>query len=297
MLPATELLAAHEAKVATGAFDAQWEDLATGIERIYTHGDDEGVFLGWNCLHDLWSVSLGRLVVMSGVPSHGKSTMIDNICINLAKSQGWKTSFFSPEHFPYELHVRKIVEAYTGKALRYTRRGEPVTLMPISQLGPALEFVKDNFFWMNLKDPTLPEIMEMWTHHIIDFGAKICVLDPWNEVQDLSDKETETKYINRCLTGLRRFARSMNVLVIVAVHPTKIPRNRDGSFPVPSLSDCAGSAAWRAKADTGIICHRKNIMEGNDIDIHVQKQKFRQNGKPGIATLHFNHGYSSKLVE
>jgi len=295
---ATEALANYEARVQNGEFDAQWDDLVNGIDKIYTHGDDEGLPVGYECMRELWSASKGQLVVVSGVPSHGKSTVIDNVLVNLARHNGMKTSFFSPEHFPYHLHVRKIAETYTGVALRTKDRHGNVTLMPMSKLGPAMEFIKKHFHWIALPDPTLGEIMEVWTHHIADFGCEIVVLDPWNEVQmQLLDRETETSYINRCLTGLRRFARKMNVLCIVIVHPTKIPRNKDGSFPVPSLSDCAGSAAWRAKADVGIICHRKDIMTGDEIDVHVQKVKFRQNGRPGIATLRFLGHYASKLVE
>ena len=292
----SDLLANYQARVSNGEFDAQWPDLVAGIERIYTNGEDEGISLGYESLKELWSAAKGQLVIISGVPSHAKSTLVDNITINLARSNGMKTSFFSPEHFPYHLHVRKLIETYTGSSLRYRDRSGKVYLMPSSDIAESMSFIKKHFYWMILPDPSLPEIMEMWTHHIVDFGCEICVLDPWNEVsQMLLPHETETSYINRCLTGLRRFARKMNVLLIVLVHPKGLARNRDGCFPVPSLSDCAGSASWRAKADVGIICHRKDIMDGNEVDIHVQKVKFRQNGRAGIATLSFKNIYSPKL--
>jgi twinkle protein len=54
------------------------------------------------------------------------------------------------------------------------------------------------------------------------------------------------------------------------------------------MYDISGSAHWYNKADNGIVVYN-DIDEDDDIvQIHVQKVRFRDTGRPGIAKLCYN---------
>ena len=83
------------------------------------------------------------------------------------------------------------------------------------------------------------------------------------------------------------FARRRQVLVILAAHPTKMKLDPlTKKFPVPTMYDISGSAAFFNKADFGIAIERDR---GRGVTrVHVQKVKFRHLGYPGVASFQYN---------
>jgi twinkle protein len=72
------------------------------------------------------------------------------------------------------------------------------------------------------------------------------------------------------------------------VHPTKIQKNKDGTRPVPTPYDISGSAHWYNKADNIITVHREQGTESQDVEIHVQKVRFKHIGHTGLAKLKYD---------
>jgi len=98
----------------------------------------------------------------------------------------------------------------------------------------------------------------------------------------------ETEYVSHCLKRIRVFARQHGIHVWIVIHPTKLYRNDSGKYPVPTLYDCAGSAHWRNKADNGIVVWRDLAeTDSAEVEIHVQKIRFRQVGCRGMAKLYY----------
>lgn len=78
------------------------------------------------------------------------------------------------------------------------------------------------------------------------------------------------------------------MLVILAAHPTKMKKDpATGRYPVPTMYDISGSAAFFNKADFGIAIERDR--EKGVTRIHVQKVKFRHLGFPGVASFYYNN--------
>ena len=100
--------------------------------------------------------------------------------------------------------------------------------------------------------------------------------------------QSETQYISEFLEKLRSFARRRQVLVVLAAHPTKMKRDPlTKQFPVPTMYDISGSAAFFNKADFGIAIERDRTKEVTRV--HVQKVKFRHLGQPGVASFKYNY--------
>jgi len=261
-------------------------DLNDAIDRIYKHGGDEGETTGWKELDRKYRVKKGELVILGGHGSHGKSGWLDALLCNLAHSHNWRFLMFSAENYPYEDHMRKLIEIRAGVALR-KRVGKEWTVMPPDEYARSKRWVGEHFDWVDIRgaDTTVPNLLDVYSSRVKKYDG--FVLDPWNEVQHKRGGESETDYISSCLSLYRKFARKSGVCFWVVTHPAKTQRNRDGSFPVLSLTDLHGSYSWRAKADIGIICHRED-MSKDGMKLYVQKVRRKTLGKVGNVVFDYD---------
>ena len=118
-------------------------------------------------------------------------------------------------------------------------------------------------------------------------GIKALVIDPFNRLEnEQGSKVSETQYISQVLDRLTNFAQQNDMLVFLMAHPTKMPKNVEGEFEVPTLYNISGSANFYNKADFGITVHRNK--SGGWTEIHIQKVKFRHLGEQGMVKLKYN---------
>jgi len=119
-------------------------------------------------------------------------------------------------------------------------------------------------------------------------GIRVFILDPYNCLEhQIPTGQSETQYISEFLEKLRSFARRRQVLVVLAAHPTKMKKDPlTKQFPVPTMYDISGSAAFFNKADFGIAIERDRTK--GVTRVHVQKVKFRHLGQPGVASFQYN---------
>jgi len=88
---------------------------ADELKDLYHNGLDMGIGIGIPEFDKLLKFSKGYLTVVTGVSSHGKSSMLDQICVLLALRHGWKFAFYSPENRPTKLHLSNIIKKIVGK--------------------------------------------------------------------------------------------------------------------------------------------------------------------------------------
>ncbi len=118
---------------------------------------------------------------------------------------------------------------------------------------------------------------------------KALIIDPWNEMDHYRPAGlTETEYISRILTELRRAAREYDTHLFLVCHPMKMQKDKDGNYPVPRPYDISGSAHWYNKADNCIAVWRDVQNAPLHTEIHVQKVRFKGTGKPGIVNLRYD---------
>lgn len=280
-------------------------DLAQKIQALYSAGLPKGNSTGWACVDEYYTVGLGQWTVVTGVPGHGKSEWLDALMSNLSLD-GWRFVVFSPENQPHELHAVKLMEKLCRKPFGFG----PMARMDAEEIAIATGMLDMafRFLTVNAEFVKVPSLVEVLTsasvvlQQWIDEGeTKLgLVIDPWNEMDHGIDKgESETQYISRALSTIRQFARDWNIHVWVVAHPTKIYKDKEGKYPVPTMYDISGSAHWRNKADNGICIHR-DVMNGGMVDIHIQKIRFKNIGRPGLVSLFYDRHtgcYSESAME
>jgi twinkle protein len=225
----------------------------------------------------LYSYEPSRLTVITGIPSHGKSEYVDDQMVRLALKHDWVFAIFSPENFPIELHVTKLMSKMNGKHFNH---------MTEQEIRSSLEIINSHFIWIYPEDDNyrLRNILNITEEIVKRYGANSLVIDPWTEIDKEGSHDTED--VNDYLSMINQFKRKLNLHIFLVAHPTKMPRVEGGKHEVPDLYSISGSANFFNKADGGLTVYRDFISD--TVEIYVNKVKFKHLGKIGHCVLKYN---------
>lgn len=251
------------------------------IRAIFENGLPQANGIGIPEIDAIVKWKTGMLAIFTGIPSHGKSEMLDFLSVRLNLLHGWKAAFFSPENMPYHrFHYPKLAAKLAGT---YFQKG----YINDQDYDQIFDYIEDNFKYIDAGDDyTVETIIATAKSLVSRYGIKILNIDPYNCFEHRQERgETETAYIGRFLDTLSRFAKKYDVLVNLVAHPRKMERQGD-TYQIPTLYDINGSANFYNKADIGIVIHRD--FNAGRTDLRVQKVRFKDLGQPGIVTLQYN---------
>lgn len=261
-------------------------DYADELRSLYEHGSPKGVSTGWVGVDRHYTVRSGELSTITGIPNAGKSEWLDALLINLANSQGWTFGVFSPENWPVPEHIKKLAEKRIGKPFEpgFHQRMSP------TDWDIAQSWLAQHFIFIAPEQPTLDGILLIAKQLVRRKGVRGVVIDPWNDIEhDRPIHMSETEYISQALSKILRFAKTSGVHVWVVAHPTKLFKDKDGKYPVPTPYDISGSANWRNKSDNCLTVWRDLDPQAHsqEVEIHVQKIRHKVVGSLGMATLSY----------
>lgn len=248
--------------------DNHWQDFLNLLEN--------GFPKGWQPRGDLGlhvSFHPGYTTIVTGIPGHGKSEFLDQILLQLSLDYDLRGAYFTPENWPTELHILKLVEKLIG----HSAFGAPVRELEISK-----KFLTDRIVWVYPEENySLDTILEKMRMAVLKFGIKWFVIDPWNKLEHLEDGSSETKYVSKCLDKISNFNKKNGTHAFVVAHPTKMRFNYENNcYEIPGLYDISGSANFYNKADIGLVAY-KEPDEQYKTRIIIQKVKFKFWGKIG----------------
>lgn len=230
------------------------------------------------------NLRLADFSVVTGIPSHGKSTFVNEVACNMVMLHGWKVAFASFEQNPQVDHTRSLRTYYHQK---------PEYLQTPDQKAEADKWLEKNFTFIIGNDDsdeliTLGWCLEKCAAAVVQHGVKLVIIDPWNEMDhDFKQNEMSlTQYTGFAIKRFKQFARRYQVHVMIVAHPVKMPKNKDGVHVMPSLYEISDSSHWYNKADLGIIVHR---LEDSNTLIRIAKSRYHGIiGKPGDIVVKFD---------
>lgn len=240
---------------------------------------------GIAALDPLMQICLGTLTVFSGYSNMGKSTVLNTVlahCID----RDVPICIASFETLPKPILQNSLARAVIGCSFdAYPNHpGKREALEKIKRNVSIVSNALDDE-----ADIDLEAYLELIRVAVVRHGARIIVLDPWNELEHKRRyDETETDYIGRAIRALKRFARRYDVSLWVVAHPTKPQKGHSGK---PSLYDISGSANWANKADYGLIYHRPDKTI-NEASLTVVKVRMGLPGACGETTVFLNESTS-----
>lgn len=236
--------------------------------------------VGFDKFNGHYRARLGDFTVWTGIPSHGKTSFVQDLCCRLAQNHGLRIAWASFEQAPQRDHKRAFRSWFNNC--------REVDQSTIDKANADAWIDRHHVFLVPSEDDevNLDWLLEKMEVAVVRHECRVIVIDPWNEMDHLWERhETEAQYINRAIKTLRRFARAFQVHMIVVAHPTKQLRLGDGSYAAPGLYDINGGAVWFNKADLGVVVHRESETE---VRIKVAKSRFHDViGYPGSVLMQF----------
>lgn len=240
-----------------------------------------GYSTGWRNLDAMVRIELGALHIVTGIPGSGKSELLDGLALNTARLHGWRWAVFSPENYPIERHLAKLVEKHLDA---------PFKSLSAEEVRVGAAWIQERFVFLTEDDRglTVDRLAGLLKAASARYGIRGAIVDPWNEVEHHRPQHvTETEYTGAALTLLRNIARREGIALFIAAHPTKMEKGPNGEYGVPTPYDIAGSANWRNKADVCLSVSRPLARPENWCEVHVQKIRHRDVGKLGKAKLYW----------
>jgi twinkle protein len=247
---------------------------------------------GISKLDPYYQIKKGDICLIGGIPSSGKSEFLDAMLLNETTIHGWKFAYFTPENYPIQFHLRKLIEKLKGKSFKH----DSTNHIEQPEIVSAMDFINERFFWVYPKESecTPESLLSKFKYLIRKEKINGVVIDPWNELDNYRpSKISETDYIKMCLTKFRRFAREHNLVFYLVVHPPKLMKNMQGKYDAPTLYEYAGSAHWRNKTDVALCIHREQSPGefGNispEVEVHIQKVRYKAVGQVGMITFNYD---------
>jgi twinkle protein len=257
------------------------------VQGLYRLGDfpDPGpvqtIPVGIEGMSDHLSIVLGTLTVLTGWAGQGKTSFTLAIVAHLLK-HNIPVALGTFETMPRPILERKLRAAIIGC-------GEHS--IPAPQIAEADRLIADNLSIIaqmvgEEQEMNLEDVLELARTAVQRDGAKVVILDPWNEIEHKRRRdESETEYIGRAIRALKHFMRQHNVAVWIVAHPRK-PED-GGKLSTPGLYSISGSAHWANKADYGVIYSRPD-KETNIARVTVTKVRMGLPGKEGEVELEYD---------
>lgn len=264
----------------SGLFGVQ--EFSADLETLYNKRSIRGASSGISALDNFYTVFPGQLTVVTGLPSHGKSSFIDQLTVNLAEQFQWKFAFCSFENTP-TIHIAHLMELKARKPF-FMQRNNNMERMTKEEYVAAMQWVEGHFNFIDFRDaepPTIEAILQRAQAAVQRLGVRGVIIDPYNYVR-MPRGASETDEISDMLTRVQTFAKANDCHFWFICHPTKMY----GETSRPGGMQVHGSASWWAKADCGITIHRG--QQQNESIIDVWKVRYRWVGQQGSATISYD---------
>lgn len=251
-------------------------------------GLPKGASTGWPSVDPFYTVAPGQWTCVTGTPNSGKSEWLDAVMVNLAKRESWKFLIYSPENWPLELHHSKIIEKYIGKPFN----PGPTPRMDEEEVEAAEAWMERKFNFCKMDRPDMMSVLVEAENAIRSYSGTWkmgVVVDPWNTLEHYRPAGMSmTEYVSMTLSQVGDKVRECGFHLWLVAHPAKMQRLKDGTYPIPTPRDISDSAHFWNKADACITIARDQMEGSQDVDIHIQKCRFKHIGRIGTATLRYD---------
>jgi len=250
----------------------KFNDVKEQLRDFYLNGSAPGYQIGIVDFDRVFSTYTSQFIVVTGVPSSGKSDFVDQMAVGYNLNYGWKTAYCSPENKPEYLHADKICRKLAGF--------RPSNLVELDSVGwkTVEDHMDENFFFIDYtKGYSLKEVLKKGAELVKRKGIKCLVLDPFNKIHLKESNRADTnQYTNDYLNEIDIFCKLYDVLVILVAHPVKM-KKLNGITPEPDFYDIKGGGEFYDMSYHGLLVHRN--YDNKSVKIKVLKVKFQNLGE------------------
>lgn len=279
-------------------------DLTPQIENLRDKGVVRGENTGFKCLDELYSVKQGSFTFFYAEPTHGKSEMIFEVCMN---QRDKRIMVCSPETGSLIEIVAELIHKFTGKRI-YKSDGD--FSLGDKEFYNAIAALSDRFIVLDTDERTysVPQLFEeadKWEKENKGKRIDIIVGEPYNEldhsVMGIKFGARQDLYIEDLCSIVRRLCRKKNRHFMLSIHPSgsAVPITKSGItyYPKPLPRQAAGGQALFRKSMTWITLWRppKDLCDDtgfqyrdNEVHVFIDKAKPKGVSFKGMCKLFFD---------
>lgn len=255
----------------------------------------ETLAIGMPSLEEFLGLYWGAVVIGTGIPGHGKTTLLGGLMCNLAERYGVTSAIVSPEMPTVPFLRDRFRRMFLRRDIFSDATG--TYSVPDHLLAKADEFIEKHITFIE-PDPTGESDEEVTVDWVLDRateaverdGIRLLGIDPWNQLEHSRLRgETEADYGKRALRQIFRWAKRYEVLTWINAHPTKTV-GEGGKARMPTPYDIDGGAHWYNAPDFCVIVHRPNKAINETLIRAAKVRHSPETGKDGTATMRFNSG-------
>jgi hypothetical protein len=279
----------------------RFTDIQSEIEELRNKGIIRGDSTGFDCLDKIYSIKQGSYTIILGAPTHGKSELIMELCINQAIHYGKITLLCSPETGSVPEIFAELIHKYTGKSIYKTN----ANFLDDKQFYLAMEWVNHHFLIVDTdeKSNSIPELFDYCLKWEKENGQKISLVvgEPYNELRHDMEKygTRQDLYIEDLMGQVRRFCKRYNKHFFLSIHPAQqhsVTKDGITYYPQPLPREAAGGQALFRKAMTWITLWRPPVglnnasgwaYKDNELIVSVDKAKPKGVSNKGFCSLFF----------
>lgn len=240
------------------------------------------------------SVKKGEMLVIAARPSMGKTTLAQNILLNITKNQDGVTVFFSLE-MPKDSIIKRLVSSEAGVSMNklfndneMLVEDEWAAIMRNIEGIQALNMIIDDRAGLTAGQmrATLNKIRQ---EHGKISAIMVDYLQLMRSPENASNREREISEISMALKG---FAKEFDCPMIALAQLNRGLENRPNKRPV--LSDLRDSGSIEQDADQVVFIYRDEVYNENSdrrgvADLIIAKQR---NGETCTVSVNFEGQYS-----
>lgn len=265
---------------------------AESFDEIYKYNylrDVDFYSTGWKKLDEIIHLRTGHVMVVTGYPSRGKTTFVDNLLMNLSKKYDFRHLIASLES-SQAIHYNTLIEMYYEEPIYRIIEEEKL-------FTEGYYFVDEHFLKYDTENYwSIEEIIDNSELAVRKYGAKTLVLDPYNRFKNEFVYGREDLFVGKVLSKLIMFCKKFDVLGIIVAHPKK----PDGE-KMPNMYSISGSADWYNMTDYGIVVHRERDSQtgklSNFPSIKIEKVKNHYLGQPGGGVIELPYNINKRILE
>lgn len=272
------------------SFSQAFERFVQGIKERRQRGDKlPGLSTGFDELDRLTGgLESGKLYVIGGRPSMGKTALGINIAANIALS-GKRVAFFSLEMSKDEI-IKRIMSGMTGIAAGRIKRAN-VSDPELEDMRSAAKRLNENFIIDDKSIQTAQGIMnKLYYHNAKNKGSEIdaVVIDYLGLLSNDNKRLDRRLAIGESSRMCKMIARELKCPVILLSQLSRANESRNDKMPI--LSDLRESGDIEQDADVVAFVHRpeyyKRTAENQGLaQINIAKNR---DGEVGVIELRWN---------
>ena len=242
---------------------------------------EPGLYVGFECLKDLYSHKKAGVTDWTGFPASGKSYLCLEVLFNLSERYGQRNGLYVPDVGSDKEVIAKLVKMYTGKD--YTDRYQ--NQITDKELANAITWIMHHFVLFSKKDfkqgVTPIDFWELIATYK-DGGGRLNngFMDSWKNMKHLYSGRDDL-YLDEILSIRNEIAESGNVHFHTIAHAVKTELNEQkGKRRIPNAWDIKGGGSWFANGKSIITVDYPDKSQ-TGCDVYISKVKPEDVGRIG----------------